>query len=101
MSDEALAEFDDLPDDHGIRVEIDGKKVALFKVGDKAYAVDALCPHAGAYLDNGYLEDGVVMCPLHAWDFDVRTGESPTFDGVCTLTFPVHIRDGKVYPGEG
>ena len=93
MAKKALAEFDDLPDDRGIRVVIKGKKAALFKVGDQAYAIDALCPHSGAYLDQGYLEDGVIMCPLHAWDFDVRTGESPTFDGLCTKTFPVHVKD--------
>jgi nitrite reductase/ring-hydroxylating ferredoxin subunit len=49
--------------------------VAVFNRGGAYYAIDDLCPHMGASLGAGYLdEDGVVTCPWHAWHFAVCDG---------------------------
>lgn len=37
--------------------------------GGVAAAVDA-CPHRGAQLSKGWLEDGCLVCPYHGWRFD-------------------------------
>jgi len=45
---------------------------------------------------DGHVEDGKAICPLHAWDFDLRTGISP-FNPADTLpNYPVRVRDGAV-----
>ncbi len=41
----------------------------------KLAAVDNLCPHRGGPLSEGWLEDGKVVCPWHAWAFDLKSGE--------------------------
>lgn len=44
------------------------------------------------------MENGLLRCPWHGWDYDPITGKAPGFDdGVHT--FPVEIRDDGVYVG--
>src|SRR5262245_20356420 len=38
------------------------------------YACDNLCPHAGGSLGRGDVHDGCVVCPVHHWPWDLRTG---------------------------
>ena len=54
------------------RAEVDG--IALFLDGDRAYAVDAACPHEGNPLVDGDLAGGVLTCAYHLWRFDLETG---------------------------
>ena len=39
--------------------------------GGKYYAIDDCCPHMGSSLAGGRLEQGVVVCPDHAWRFSI------------------------------
>ncbi len=96
-SAEPLALVADLPTDRGICVDVDGQRVGLFKVGRRVYAIESMCPHAGAFLHTGYLEGRVIRCPMHGWDFDVKTGKSPTVDGAEVKTFNVKVKKGAVY----
>ena len=54
-----------------------GKPVCLANDRGQLAAMDNLCPHRGGPLSEGWLEDGKVVCPWHAWAFDRRTGECP------------------------
>lgn len=55
--------------------EINGKKIVLVKIGNSFSAIDNVCNHAGGSLCDGTLEDGTtIVCPLHASQFDMRTG---------------------------
>ncbi len=49
--------------------------IALFRVVDKFYATEELCPHRGGPLSEGKLEDGCVTCPWHQGKFEVSTGK--------------------------
>jgi len=70
-----VATLAEVPDGSMKRVEVDGEGVCLYNVGGEIFASLDVCPHRGAPLSAGELYDGVVMCPFHAWEFDVRTGE--------------------------
>jgi nitrite reductase/ring-hydroxylating ferredoxin subunit len=48
--------------------------VAVFNSDGEYLAIDDLCPHMGASLGAGQVEDGVVACPWHAWRFKVCDG---------------------------
>jgi thiamine pyrophosphate-dependent acetolactate synthase large subunit-like protein/nitrite reductase/ring-hydroxylating ferredoxin subunit len=59
-------------------------------------ALDNRCPHQGGPLGEGSIENGLLRCPWHGWDYDPLTGKAPGFeDGV--KTFPVEVRDDGVY----
>jgi nitrite reductase/ring-hydroxylating ferredoxin subunit len=50
--------------------------VAIANVGGELFAFDNVCPHAGASLGDGVLDDFLVECPFHAGRWDVRTGKA-------------------------
>ena len=37
-------------------------------------AMNNVCPHRGGPLGQGMLEGGKLICPWHAWAFDIKTG---------------------------
>lgn len=69
-----VAKFSDLKPDGGHMVEVKGRLLALFLVNGQPHAIDDACPHMGASLASGYVEDAVVTCPWHAWRFCVTDG---------------------------
>jgi nitrite reductase (NADH) small subunit/3-phenylpropionate/trans-cinnamate dioxygenase ferredoxin subunit len=64
----------DLPEGEGKTVEVNGKMIAVFREGGQYFAIDDMCPHAGASLSGGYVEKGIVTCPWHAWRFRLSDG---------------------------
>lgn len=52
-----------------------GVDLVLLRVDGELRAFDGLCPHQGALLGEGELDDGVLVCRNHGWRFDARTGE--------------------------
>lgn len=87
---------DDIPDGCNTLVEVNGKDVAVFRVGDQYYAIDDLCPHAGASLSGGHLEDGVVTCPWHYWRFRLSDGAWADNPRVKIGCYPVHVVGDKI-----
>ena len=55
-------------------VTVNGRHVALFRLGDDFFALDNMCLHRGGPLCDGPIEDGVVTCPWHGWSYEIRTG---------------------------
>lgn len=80
-----------IPLGEGRVYSLDGEKIAVFRTrGGEVYAVQAECPHRGGPLADGLLGGTTLICPLHAWKFDLKTGEA--LFGDCGLkTFPVTI----------
>ena len=64
----------------GKTVTAGGKELAVFNVEGTFQVIDNECPHRGGPLGEGELEGCLLTCPWHAWQFDVRTGESVTDD---------------------
>lgn len=72
--------------------------VAVFHIGKQLFVVEDSCPHAGASLCGGELEEGIVTCPLHGSRFDVRSGARVRGPADRELaTFTVVVEDGAVY----
>ncbi len=93
---EIVGKVSDFEEGQGRAVPVDGRMVAVFRTGDEWYAIDDLCPHMGASLAEGYVEDHTVTCPWHAWQFDVCTGTA-IFDPQFQLeTFAVHLEGDEL-----
>ena len=58
----------------GKTVQVGGKLIALFLVDGQYFAIDDTCPHMGASLSGGYVENGIVTCPWHAWRYRLADG---------------------------
>jgi nitrite reductase (NADH) small subunit/3-phenylpropionate/trans-cinnamate dioxygenase ferredoxin subunit len=75
MSDfETVGKVSDFVEGLGQAFAVGGRMVAVFKRGDQFFAIDDFCPHQGASLAGGYVEDDTVTCPWHAWRFCIRDG---------------------------
>ena len=91
-----VARLSDIPERCGWLVTVEGRELALFRRGERVYALDNVCPHRGAALAFGDVRGDLVYCPAHAWSFDLPTGRCPEFEGVAVDTYPVHVEGGDV-----
>ncbi len=90
-----VAKRGELEEGKGTCVDIKGKDVALFFKNGQYYALSNTCLHRGGPLCDGELTpDGEVICPLHAWTYDLKTGECTTMPGVKVATYKIVI-DGS------
>jgi nitrite reductase (NADH) small subunit len=86
-----------LADGGSVRVEPEGGPAALVALVDGApYAVSDACPHRAASLSGGLLRDGVVTCPGHLWQYDVRTGARHDTRGEGLACFPARLEGDDV-----
>lgn len=93
---DAAAESD-VPVTTGLKVEVDGRPVALFRDGDRIVAFEDACPHAGAPLSAGVCRDGEVVCSWHGFRFDARTGACRLYAGAPSApTRAVKVENGRV-----
>jgi nitrite reductase/ring-hydroxylating ferredoxin subunit len=115
VGEHRVGHIDDLPGDRGLIVEIDGRRIGLFRVGDEVHAILNVCPHQGGPVGGGGLfpttrakvEDGrvvesldydtmVVCCPWHGWEFDIRTGVCTADASRRVMRYPVAVRGGEI-----
>jgi hypothetical protein len=78
-------------------VEVDGRRLALVHLEQGFFAIDDACPHRGGPLGAGFVKDCRVHCPLHGWGFDVATGACDVRPDKPVRTYPVSVRDGRVW----
>ena len=77
--------------------EAGGRTVAVFNVEGTFYAIDNECSHRGGPLGEGDLEGNVVLCPWHAWRWDVTTGANVNNPAVKVACYPIAERDGNLF----
>jgi nitrite reductase (NADH) small subunit len=92
-----LAAVEDVPAGEGRVVEAEGKDLALFNVEGTFYAIENACAHRGGPLGEGDLEGRIVLCPWHAWRWDVTTGANANNPAVKMACFPVIVESGAVF----
>ncbi len=93
---QTVAHLSDLREGEGHVVQYAGVDVALFRLGEEVFAVENTCPHQGASLAEGWLEGDRVVCPWHAWCFELRTGRMTLGDYAQIATFEVEIEADQV-----
>ncbi|MGH9716376.1 MAG: Rieske (2Fe-2S) protein [Candidatus Acidiferrales bacterium] len=83
--------------------EVGGKTVAVANVDGKLFAINGICLHEGGPLGEGALNGKLVICPWHAWEYDVTTGKiagsAPDLEGVAC--YPVEVRGEDIFVDAG
>ena len=90
---------EDLPEGRVTTVTCEHKNICLTHHKGKFAGLDNRCPHQGGPLGEGSIENGLLRCPWHGWDFDPHTGQSPGGHDDSIITFPVEVRNDGVYVG--
>lgn len=87
-----------IPDSRAIIVEPKGaERIAVFRHGNKVYAVSNVCRHQGGPLGEGRIIDGCITCPWHGFQYRPEDGRSPEPFTERISTYETQIRDGIVY----
>ena len=89
---------DELPEGRVTTVAAGHKSVALVHFEGQFAALDNRCPHQGGPLGEGSIENGLLRCPWHGFDYCPLDGSSPGFEDTA-VTYPLEIRDGEVFVG--
>lgn len=93
-----IASLSDVPDNGAHIVETDdGRTIAIFNCDGEIFAINNTCLHKGGPLGEGEVEDGVVTCPWHGWQYELKTGKCLTTPGKEIGCYPVHIHDGEIH----
>ena len=93
----SVADIASLPPGKGRTVEVRGRRYAVWNVEGTFHAIDDTCPHRGAPLGAGVLENGKVYCPLHGWEFDVKTGACHSNPDRPVASYPAKVENGQVW----
>jgi len=93
-----LAE-EDLPEGRVTTVHAGLRELALVHYEGCWAALDNRCPHQGGPLGEGSIENGLLRCPWHGFDYDPLTGRSPGEFVDEATCFPLEMREDGVYVG--
>ncbi|WP_299323999.1 thiamine pyrophosphate-dependent enzyme [uncultured Maribacter sp.] len=75
------------------------KGICLTHFKGKFSALDNKCPHQGGPLGEGSIENGLLRCPWHGWDFDPCTGVPPGGFDDGIETFPTKEEGDEIFVG--
>lgn len=53
---------------------VNDSPIAIFNLDGKFFALANECPHAGASLAHGEINDDCISCRIHHWRFSIRDG---------------------------
>ncbi len=89
----------DLKENRVKSVSCGTQSICLTHYKNQFAALDNRCPHQGGPLGDGSIENGMLRCPWHGWDFDPITGKPPGGydDGIAT--FALELRGDDIYVG--
>jgi pyruvate oxidase len=88
----------DLAVDRVMTVTVNNKQFALSNFEGKICELDNHCPHQGGPLGEGSIENGILRCPWHGWDYHPCTGKAPGFDDGVE-SYPVKEREDGIFLG--
>lgn len=75
---------------------VDGRDLCVANLDGSITVLDGVCPHEEGPLGEGVIEEGRVVCPWHAYAFDVRTGVSKQDPDLKAQVFESVVEDGEL-----
>ena len=92
-----IADAGTLPPGQGMVVTANGREIALFNLDGEFYAIDNECRHASGPLGEGSVDGGIVTCPIHAWEYEIRSGACLTVPEEKIPRYAVKVEAGGVW----
>src|SRR3954447_95915 len=92
-----VADLDELPEGRVKTVTAGHHSLALTHHDGRYGALSNRCPHQGGPLGEGTIENGLLRCPWHGYDYCPLTGGSEFGDSVPG--FPIEIREDGIWVG--
>jgi 3-phenylpropionate/trans-cinnamate dioxygenase ferredoxin subunit len=86
-----IGALDDIAPNSAARFEVQGRPIAVVRIGDDVYAIGDTCSHADVSLSEGEVdcETKEIECWKHGSTFSLETGEPQTLP--ATQPVPVYV----------
>ncbi len=94
-----LCRLDDLADGEAKRFDVDGRSLAVVRIGDDVYAIGDRCSHANISLSEGdvHCDERELECWKHGSTFSLVTGEPQSLPATRPVpVYEVTVADGDV-----
>lgn len=79
-----------------LEFSVGGRALCVANVDGAICVLDGTCPHEGGPLGEGTIEDGRVVCPWHAYAFDLHTGEAENDREVKAEILEAKVENGEL-----
>src|SRR5688500_3412559 len=93
---ETVCRTNEVSEGEGKTVKVGQKLVALFLHQGQYFAIDDVCPHMGASLSGGYVENHTVTCPWHARRFRLTDGAWADAPRVKIGCYEIRVKDDEI-----
>lgn len=94
--------LEDIESGTALRVEVNGRSIALVRIDDDVYAIGDRCTHADISLSEGEVDarERTIECWRHGSQFSLETGAALSLPATKpTPTYDVVVRDGRILVG--
>lgn len=88
-----VTEVDAIWDGEMEAFDVGEEEVLILKVDGQVRAYGGICPHQSISLVEGELENGVLTCRAHEYQFDALTGDGVNPKGVSLTRHDVEVDD--------
>jgi nitrite reductase/ring-hydroxylating ferredoxin subunit len=88
---------DELWSGEKLGITLDGQAVLLVHIDGQFHAYEDRCLHRQVPLSEGELRGPVLRCPVHEWEYDLRSGACINPRDRCLRRFAIELRDGAVF----
>ena len=93
-----VCDSDELEDEEALRFDHGSRTFAIYNLAGEIFATDGHCTHEKQHLADGLVYDGIIECPLHMGQFDIKTGEAISGPVCINLqTYGVKSEGGKIF----
>ena len=80
------------------KIEFDGVSFVLANYGEGFRAFPPFCPHMQEPLEvSGMIDDGVLTCIKHVWQWDLRSGEKTGLTEEDILFYDLKEDNGEIF----
>jgi nitrite reductase/ring-hydroxylating ferredoxin subunit len=73
-----------------------GERIAIFRDGDQVGALSNVCAHQNGPIGEGKIVDGLITCPWHGYQYQLKNGCAPPPFTERVATYRVRLKNGIV-----
>jgi nitrite reductase (NADH) small subunit len=98
MIEYVVGKIDDIRPGTAVAVQAGRSVIAVFRLGERFFAVNNACPHKGASLCEGeiVIADKIVRCPWHHWNWRLGDGRLESDPRRRLRTYEVAVEGDEV-----
>ncbi|MGJ5629249.1 NifU family protein [Nostoc sp. CALU 1950] len=92
-----VATIEQVPEFGILAVQIAGTSLILHRQGARVKCYRNACAHLGYSLEEGKIENGIITCPSHGFQYRLETGECLTAPDISLQSYPIKFKENKVF----